>query len=189
MAYDEKFMEAYEEFLLEPPVRSFHDWCLSIAKLNPAFDNVVDLGCGTTEFLKFAKPSTYAGIDEHPNKPYVMRGDYRKMKLTFPAATAFVSLFSIELTGKIDENYALYKQLFEQNLSMQAGLVGGLYYWDKKLSNPIEETGGIVSFQTLENLEDVRCDIFTEKRLIGWVPSKFFGREVIEIWKIFERSK
>src|SRR5277367_1775434 len=103
MPYDGDFYGAYQEYLSEPTVRAAHDWVFQVTRLNPAFDSVIDLGCGRfNEFLVYAKPKAYLGVDLNVDDTgsgdiRVLRGDYRKTPL--PAIignfkpTALVSLF------------------------------------------------------------------------------------------------
>ncbi|NCN51545.1 hypothetical protein GW931_00875 [archaeon] len=45
-----------------------------------------------------------------------------------------------------------------------------------------------MSYQTLENIEDVFSEVFSEMRTLLPVPSKMFGKDVFEVWKYFERK-
>lgn len=196
--YDNNFYEQYKEYLKEPIVRKNHDWIFSL--LNTLFYNVVDLGCGTKEFKKYSwlkgaipNYSKYIGIDLE--SPYAdVKADYRTLKLKdldlspFPEITTFVSLFSTELTADYKTNYLFYQKLFEENPTIKFGLVSGFYYSDKKDIQPVREAGDIVSYQTLEPLEDAINNVFSEKRIILATPSQFFGPNVIEVWKLFERQ-
>jgi len=198
MGYDQDFYNAYKAYLNESAVRLAHDSIFKIASLNPDFRNVVDFGCGMfNEFYEFAKPDKYLGIDlntseSKPNK-LLLQIDYRKIKdLGLQAGnhspTAFVSLFSSEITAPTNENYEFYERVFREIPSIKFGLVSGFYYVSKKDQNPIGEPGGLMSYQTLEAIEDVSSDVFTETRIILPVPSKMFGKDVFEVWKFFERK-
>jgi hypothetical protein len=195
MPYNDDFYRAYEQYLSEPAVRAAHDWIFALARAYPAFDSVVDLGCGQfNEFFVHAKPASYLGIDTTAepgaNGRRVVTGDYRNTPL--PALigdfkpTALVSLFSSEITAPAEENYKLYERIFRE-LPIQAALVSGFFYANSMNVNPIGETGGILSYQTLESPESVKNDLFTEKRIILPVPSKMFGQDVYEVWKLLER--
>lgn len=194
MAYDSEFYKAYEDYLLEPTVRKQHDWVFYL--LGPDFRNVVDLGCGqSNEFRRFAIPlgSKYVGIDTNANSfQGNLVADYREPRTLWEVMykrkpTAFVSLFSSEITAPACVNCLLYNDLFENFPKLQSGLVSGFYYADKKNVNPVKEAGEIISYQTLEGIEDVARLGYSEKRIILPVPSKLFGPHVVEVWKIFER--
>ncbi len=198
MGYNLDFYNAYKSYLDEPKVRKAHDWIFNIASLNPNFRNVVDFGCGMfNEFFVHAKPRKYVGIDvqilSQEDERRLIQADYRHihdlMGLIFPALpTAFVSLFSTEITAPLKENYVFYEKVFKDVHSITSGLVSGFYYVSKKDQNPIEETGGIVSYQALENIDYVPSEVFSEKRIILPVPSKMFGLDVFEVWKFFDRK-
>lgn len=210
MAYNDDFYKAYEAYLKEPVVRDAHDWVFSLFRWNYEgeqrrgvtykYDDIVDLGCGQfNEFKRYYDPIYYVGIDENAvsnqrNNDCLIHGNYRDRKVLASAIdqehSAFVSLFSSEITAHYTENYRLYNWIFNTFPNIRAGLVSGFYYTHKKHKNPIKETGGIVSYQTLEDIEDRRIKRrgFTEKRIVLPVPSKMFGNKVVEVWKIFERS-
>lgn len=198
MGYDQDFYNAYKSYLAEPRVRAAHDSIFAFASLNPSFQNVVDFGCGAfNEFLVYAKPLKYVGIDVNVSpeegKRRLIKADYRKIdnlkNIVNPdLPTAFVSLFSTEITAQIYKNYEFYEKVFRELTTIKSGLVSGFYYVSKKSRNPIEEAGGIVSYQTLENIEDFNSKIFNEKRVILPVPSKMFGEDVFEVWKFFDRK-
>lgn len=198
MGYDQNFYNAYRSYLCEPEVRKAHDWIFKTVSLNPSFQNVVDFGCGAfNEFFVHAKPRNYVGIDVHlqpeAGTRRLIQADYRKTanltELILPdLPTAFVSLFSTEITVPSKENYAFYEEIFKELLTIQSGLVSGFYYASKKGQNPTGETGGIVSYQTLEHIEDISSRMFSEKRIILPVPSKMFGLDVFEVWKFFDRK-
>ena len=194
MGYNSDFYTAYAAYLEEPSVREAHDWIFAItAKTVPALSHVLDLGCGQfNEYFHHAHPRKYLGIDvnvEPANRPghRLVQDDYRSANLKNIVGrsrpTGFVSLFSCENTAPVEENYSFYKTLFNQ-FGFKAGLVSGFFYEGHRDTNPIGEAGGIQSFQMLENIKDVRCEEFTERRIVLSVPSKLFGANVYEGWKI-----
>lgn len=195
MAYDDNFYRVYARFLEEPIVRQSHDWVFAIAKQNPCFQNVVDLGCGKShEFEVFVQPENYFGMDLIAGGDFTTKVDYRRIdyrewssvwKFT---ATAFVSLFSSEPDGPREHNYALYQRIFDQLPDVKVGLVSGFYYADCKTESVIEETGDIRSYQTLESPEDVKSPYILERRIVMHVPSKMFGDQVYEVWKFLYRK-
>ena len=189
--YNKQFYEQYSTYLYEPSVRKSHDWVLNVLKFDGAFDYVLDLGSGVGEFKKFYKPKGYLGVDANCEESFNTRkANYRtcdfKKELRGYKPTSFVSLFSTEITAPTAENYMLYEKLFSE-LKIISGLVSGFYYASKKLENIVQETAGITSYQCLENLEDVRSELFTEKRIILPVPSKMFGSDVVEVWKLLTK--
>jgi hypothetical protein len=193
MSYNNSFYKAYENYLLEPSVRQAHDWIFSIIEDNLEFQNVVDLGCGKSqEFYNYFKPLYYLGVDENaeecePSFKYAtLKKNYRTIT-KWSKETSFVSLFSSEITAPFTDNYRYYNALFSKNKFMHGGLVSGFYYESKKDQNPIGETGGIQSYQTLESIEDCKHYGFKEKRILLSVPSRMFGPDVVEVWKIFWR--
>ena len=199
MVYDGDFYKRYRDYLTESSVRRAHDFVFKIASLNSDFKDVVDFGCGEfNEFLIYAKPEKYIGIDKEGKKCdevdiRILQGDYRKIeilpKLILPSKpTGFVSLFSSEISLPFGENYSFYEEVFRQIPSIHSGLVSGFYYVSKKFENPVGETGGIVSYQTLESIDQVLSSLFEEKRIVLPSPSKMFGTDVYEVWKIFERK-
>ncbi len=198
MGYDKDFYNAYRGYLAEPRVRTAHDLIFAFASLNPSFQNVVDFGCGAfNEFLVYAKPHKYMGVDvnvsSEEGKRRLIRADYRKIddlaNMVNPdLPTAFVSLFSTEITAPTYKNYEFYEKVFRELSTIKSGLVSGFYYVSKKSHNPIKEAGGIVSYQTLENIEDFNSKIFNEMRVTLPVPSKMFGKDVFEVWKFFDRK-
>lgn len=101
--------------------------------------------------------------------------------------TAWTSLFSTEITAPYPANYELYKYIFE-NSKIKVGVVSGFYYANRKTEAVVGEAGGILSYQTLESLEDVKNDVFDEIRSVVHVPSKMFGEDVYEVWKLFIRK-
>ena len=196
MAYDNDFYQAYAEYLREPRVRQAHD--LALGALAPQSNKVLDLGCGVfNEYWHYAKPqpAQYIGVDINaiPDAGYsfsTIPGDYRDINFLSEIkcdTKAFVSLFSTEITAPHTENYRFYERLFTE-LGFEEGLVSGFFYETKLDQNPVEEAGGIVSWQTLERLEEVESSVFSEVRLVVKVPSKLFGPDVYEVWKYFTRK-
>jgi hypothetical protein len=201
MPYDEAFYALYADYLREYAVRSAHDWVLGLVRDTVPFRNVVDFGCGKhREYLEYAHPTYYFGVDVNAESDYrddsdftdVERADYRTMDLTSLStwSTAFVSLFSTEITAPWWENYEFYNRVFKECPQIHAGLVSGFYYEDRKHEQPIREAGNLTSWQTLEAIhEPNRLNRYTEKRIILPVPSSLFGPDVFEVWKLFERHR
>lgn len=198
MAYDNSFYEAYENYLKEDSVRQAHDWIFRVISNDWKFNNVVDLGCGKSkEFFQYACSNRYFGIDLNVGNDdqYDIKADYRLFNfkklddlrpLMMPSA--FVSLFSSEITASTQENYRLYEKIFNEVPNIDRGLVSGFFYAKRKKEQIVSETGDIQSYQTLEDINVVVSNVFSEKRIILPVPSKMFGDDVFEVWKIFERK-
>lgn len=181
--YDEEFYRKYEKYVCESTVRKNHDWVFGI--LPDAFKNVIDLGCGKSrEFNRFFLTDSYIGVDK--SEPNFM--DYRKMDFgEFPKFTAFVSLFSTEITAPPQDNYSLYNKIFSLP-HVTHGLVSGFYYTNSYDCTQVDECCGR-SFQTIDPIHSAKThwDKFTERRIYMHTPSKLFGSNVIEVWKLFEK--
>lgn len=232
MPYDEAFFAQYAAYLQEPTVRSAHDWVFEIAKMDVAFERVIDLGCGSCEFLRYADPLLYIGIDHEPRPPELnrtywldrpgarigkgltdsikreelyLKDDYRayfagdgptEIAETLATIgyrpTAFVSLFSSEITDQWTKNYDLYHRLFEAIPSLQAGLVSGFYYSSKWGKAVVDEEGDVWSWQTNEPQFAAYSSVFSERRISMPVPSQMFSphvNDVYEVWKFFQRRE
>jgi hypothetical protein len=192
MPYDDEFYRLYDAYLKEPQVRKAHNWVFSLVKPDHAFNIVVDYGCGLNREWYWHGPSClYYGIDVNGDPRVSFRVDYRTMDLSehgyYDGVTAFVSLFSSEITAPTEANYAFYERVFQTLPNIRTGLVSGFYYVGREKENPIEEAGGVISYQTLERPEEVQNKVFSEKRIVLPVPSALFGNNVYEVWKIFER--
>lgn len=196
MGYDGDFYEAYERYLHEPRVRIQHDRMFEMwATVQGSLTNrVIDLGCGrSNEYLRFG-PSVecYQGFDVHEG-PQSMVADYRDRGFVDLVhgldwtPDVFVSMFSTECTAPWRENVELYERLFREFPTIQAGLVTGFYYARRRGENPVEETGGIVSWQTLEPIERMRSDVYRGIRVVAEVPSEMFGDDVVEVWRMLTR--
>ena len=193
--YDENFFAEYEKYLFDPSVRSVHNAVFSLIETYVEFNHVIDLGCGLQEFRRFTNPFTYVGV-ESPRSTFcqddnVILFDYRHEDFTAIVKSmnkplSFVSLFSSEIVAPYQENYELYERLFKETRLIM-GLVSGFYYANRKSQKIVKETGEIASFQTLEPIEEVKSDIFHETRITVPCPSKMFGPNVIEVWKIFRK--
>ena len=200
MTYVKSVYDSYARYLQESTVRDAHNIVFTAARsISPAFtDAVVDLGCGLSEFYKHAEPRTYFGLDLNA-EPLEFRnftraaGDYRNMQLLYAQLsrtrfTAFVSLFSTEITAAPETNQGLYERLFRWFPSMQAGLVSGFYYAQRKHENPVVETGRLISYQTLGAIENHNSPVFNQIWITLPVPSLMFGADVIEVWRILTRK-
>ncbi len=136
-------------------------------------------------------PHQYVGVDKNDTgvvRPFI-QSDYTDLSflenLPF-APNAFVSLFSIEACLPKKKRYRLYEELFER-ADISIGLSAGFYYESKKDQDTVGETGGIISYQTIEPLEYHDSDVFEEMRIVLKTPSAMFGPDVVEVWKILTR--
>src|SRR5439155_9841467 len=164
MAYDNDFYRAYARYLKEFTVRRAHDRVFAVVQQHRSFGNVVDLGCGLSEFNQYTDPRRYLGIDLNADPTRegsfrLVNGNYRDVAFVAEQArsqrpTAFISLFSSEITAPKEDNRKLYEALFAAIPSVRMALVSGFYYERRKDRNPIEETGGIVSYRTLSTITD-----------------------------------
>ncbi len=194
MPYDDDFYRKYESYLNEQSVRGAHDWSLATLAGHNSFERVIDLGCGRSqEFYKYRQPTHYLGIDlEIESDPNIIliRANYRNLEVDIDlqnaiqdfAPTAFVSLFSSEITKDWKSNQTFYAQLFSMYPTLKYGLVSGLYYASKKDQPTIQASGGL-THQTLEPLENMHNQAFEERRTILYVSSVIFGDEY-EVWRL-----
>lgn len=187
-SYNEAFYRRYHDYLEEPSVREAHNWIFQMVASDRAFEKVVDLGCGTSkEFQRYAKPFFYFGVDNQA--PGAHKADYRKDDLVVLLGsftpTAFVSLFSTEITAPADSNYDFYDYLFSESAwDIEAGLVSGFFYASKRDQPMIWEECGS-GYQTIDEITN--HNLYTERRIIMPVPSVLFGNDVFEVWKFFRR--
>lgn len=199
MSYNQEFFERYKNYLQEQGVRHVHNWMFRIfedtfPKWKYPF-NIIDFGCGQCcEYHNYGQFSGYIGLDLEPIfRPTMYRCDYTKVSADevkgfaiFPLH-AFVSLFSTECCMAAPDKYAFYNKVFAE-YDVYVGLVSGFYYKNQIQQEKIEETGGIVSYQTIENQGNYQCKEFIEMRTYIDVPSKMFGPDVVEVWKLLIRK-
>lgn len=204
MAYDGDFYKMYEDYLAESGVRDVHDDLFEMfsAVCASGSPHILDLGCGRSQEYKHqGYYADYLGFDLNAEDPEC-KIDYRNPEFThlvdqiveqrrdrhnqvwaFPPG-AFVSLFSSEITASEHENRLLYEGLF-RHWPIQTALVSGFYYTDKKDQVVVPEEGGIESFQTLSSLEESDVSLlYKETRITVACPSKLFGPNVVEVWRI-----
>jgi hypothetical protein len=202
MSYNQEFFEKYQNYLLEPIVRMTHDdifrnfyilckgeeptWQTLICNHIPV--NVVDLGCGLCqEFKRYGWYNKYLGVDKIVETDHDrVQFDYLKFKIP-TYNNMFVSLFSTECCLSADEKYAFYRDKFKDG-NMKHGLVSGFYYKDRIDQEKVEEAGGLVSYQTIEDQKKYQCKEFIEFRSLIEVPSELFGPDVVEVWKFFIKN-
>lgn len=198
MAYDNDFYEMYEQYLNEPTVRENHATAfrlfhkvLDSLYYTRSVRNVIDLGCGLGEFKRYAQGAiNYLGIDKNPGPHTNLVTDYTKPLLLKKEFTPniFVSLFSIEACLPAHERYEIYTRMFRDFPTLEGALVSGFYYQHAADQDMINETGDITSFQTVEPLERFQSESFNEMRILMHTPSKMFGQDVVEVWKILTRK-
>ena len=199
MSYNQEFFGEYKFYLQEPTVRKAHDTMFRIfddvfPKWKYPF-NVVDFGCGQCcEYLEYGKYSTYSGLDLNPparigtHKTDYTKLDGKGIKWFSPSNFyAFVSLFSTECCMNTLDRYNFYRMLFRET-DVEMGLVSGFYYKNRIKEKKVTETGGIVSYQTIEAQQDYICPEFIEYRTYINLPSKMFGPDVVEVWKTLIRK-
>lgn len=193
MSYDDNFYQKYAAYLKEPVVRRNHDFVFEIFRdmsLGAAMSHkVVDLGCGTGEYRTYGLPNMYIGIDKEKSPAAEIVADYTASD--FPALpfepNVFVSLFSIEACLPAPYRYSVYDGMFSRFPSIRHALVAGFYYESRAKEATVTETGGLLSYQTIEPLERFTSRYFNETRIVMKTPSNFFGRDVVEVWKVLER--
>jgi hypothetical protein len=85
------------------------------------------------------------------------------------------------------DKYAFYEKIFME-YDIQMALVAGFYYRNRIQEDKVTETGGIVSYQSIEDQRNYPCNNFIEMRTYIDVPSKMFGDDVVEVWKLLIRK-
>jgi hypothetical protein len=177
-------------------VRANHDHMFSIfaSLLFPTYPHIMDLGCGIGEYPTYDHHhSAYIGIDLNNtgSLPNFVQADYTALDfgrhLPF-APNAFISLFSIECCHTTEKKYDLYDRIFSTFPTVKYGLVGGFFYESRRNKETVSETGELVSYQTIEDPSLHISKLFTELRVHLQVPSKMFGDDVVEVWKMFIRK-
>lgn len=203
MYNDDTFWETYKEFQAESHDR--HSGIIeNFFQGDPYFNRVLDIGCGKfCNSAKFFITNNYFGIDQLKDIDIVppdFCGRYFYKDLSFTKfnelvedarwykPNIFVSSFACEVVLPVKEKYELYTKLFSEVSSIRYGVVSGFYYRSKKDQEVVEETGGLKSYQTIEDLYDVKNDVFSEIRTLVHAPSKMFGEDVVEVWKLLERK-
>jgi hypothetical protein len=198
MAYDAAFDQKYRTYLLEPTVRRAHNYIFDLFHrfARQPRPHVIDLGCGTCELRTFDIPyASYKGFDNRDTgNPDVVIADYLALtgdeiveKAGFHP-NIFASLFSIEPVLEDKHRYSLYERLFRDIPSLHYGVVSGFIYKNRSYYYSVVEEGGIVSYQTREFQMDFMNPHFTEFRTYIEVPSEMFGKDVVEVWKFFQRN-
>ena len=196
MPYDENFYRMYRQYLQERIVRGNHDHIFSLfaSLLSPYSPRVMDLGCGIGEYATYDLHHTaYIGIDINNAgsvAPFI-QADY--LKLDFGSLlpflpNSFISLFSIECCHAAEKKYDFYNNIFSAFPTVKYGLAGGFFYESRRNQETVSEAGEIVSYQTIEDPSLYISDLFTELRMHLRTPSNMFGKDVIEVWKLFIRK-
>jgi SAM-dependent methyltransferase len=191
LSYNDDFYASYAKYLDEPVVRYNHNHVFNIFRtwFGGGAMRVLDLGCGTGEFkTNCPAVDAYHGVDLMDSPAADEVQDYR---VSMPAPpfepNCLVSLFSIEACTPAPKRYAIYNAMFDR-FDIDKALVSGFYYEHAADKPTVTEAGDLVSYQTIEPLEAFKTDRFSETRIIMATPSKFFGKDVIEVWKILERK-
>lgn len=199
MGYEDKsFWEQYAEYVEEslPRHRRAVNMLLETVSGMSWDRNLLDLGCGQCrEADTLLDPLKYLGLDVNPperddcvQKNY--RADIFEAKdLILFEPDCFSSIFSSEVTGTYPQNERLYEKVFRAFPSIKWGIVSGFYYGNRPTAPKVLEAGGIVSYQSIAPLEECESEVFDETRLLVKGPSKMFGPDVIEVWKLLERKK
>ncbi len=187
-----EFWNEYEGYVQESLPRHLNarDQLMATRANNRPYGVVLDLGCGR---LKEARDlfSVAFEVDSDPaaNPDAVVNyRDTAALALKLPSmkgVDGFTSLFSAECTGTIEANQELYEWLFKTFKTLKFGVVAGFYYRGKEAQFTVEETGGLTSYQSVGPLS--KSTLYKETRLQIEAPSKLFGPDVIEVWKLLER--
>lgn len=203
MSYENKdFWEQYKKYVDESlyvhkkicfSLLSFCD----LSTYHFTYSNLLDFGCGKCQEARLTiAPKQYFGIDELFEPSEVVVGakiNYRKefdlikKHITFDP-NIFSSLFSIEPTATTLENRILYEKIFHEFPNIKCGVVSGFYYGNMRHQKSVAEKGGIISYQSIDDLADIKSEVYDEIRMIVPNPSKMFGKDVIEVWKLLIRK-
>lgn len=156
-------------------------------------ENVLDLGCGKLfSARELLSPRFYVGVDEivdpvETSDFRLVRGNYRDIELLNSIRFhpwVITSLFSSELGASPEENDKFYKQLLDTFQYSAYVLVSGFYYSDRRDLPIVKEAEGLVSHQSIG---DLSTDL-DEVRVLKRVPSKMFGADVVEVWRLLSRK-
>lgn len=185
----EYFWKLYEEYVDE----CFGRHLAMFARLVPSPGAVLDLGCGKVMEGRRLHAGRYLGVDKDPKlcRDSVVC-DYRKLDLLertvdevgFDPDT-ILSMFSIELTESCLVNCRYYRDLFRVFPTARRIVSVGFYYDGPRwLDETATENGGLISYQTNFALESGSLH---EIRTLERGPSKLFGPDVVEVWRLLER--
>lgn len=202
---DEKFWDQYGAYLVES--RERHKGAISTLlryqggeSTDTVAPSVIDFGCGqyASAASLMPHPHTYLGIDKHkPGMRHTamcevsfVEGDYLERVKQTIVPTCFTSLFSAECTSYQDHNRKFYNWIFEAYPTLNYGIVSGFYYLSRWRDELVNETGNITSCQSTGPLTDFTDSslLYTETKLEIPAPSKMFGPNVVEVWKLLERK-
>lgn len=154
---------------------------------------VLDLGCGETQIARSLwHPENYIGLDLHAT-----RADHKADITDFEQVRPFlmqqetrlvVSLFALDVILPDPDTYI--NQIFSAASTVGYVLTSGFYYTDRRHENPTEERlpdgTALTSYQTLAPPKPL--EYATQQQLHFPNPSKLFGPNVIEVWRLFTRS-
>lgn len=185
------FWQQYEEFVAQNAYRhrKIIDGLLDSWSTRWNLRNMrqyLDLGCGRAKEATQLFGPPFVDVDNDPKAMPTLVLDYRKDFQRIEALKKkfyfFTSLFSTECTASQVDNVLFYEQLFKTFRSLKFGIVSGFYYRSKEDQVIVKETGGLESFQSIGRLAN--SEIYAEYRLESEAPSKLFGPDVIEVWKL-----
>ena len=206
MSYEsEAFWTKYEEYRKE----TWEQHKNIVRRFNLIPHTLLDLGCGRTlSAMRMFEPICYIGLDKEPASVKDVYGynmdqyrtdilDYRDLESVQKylktkyelygyygfEPTLVTSFFSSELTAPQHENATFYRELFKRIPTLKNILVSGFYYSRKRNAPVVEEVGGLISHQTIGDLD---YDL-PETRILERVPSTLFGPDVVEVWRLLKR--
>jgi len=187
-------LKRYLAYLKEPSVRASHDyaidWFLHTTHSCGKFPNVVELG-GAGEYHTYGKYSEYMGVNlENPAVPSVALHGKKSITDVVPfTPRAFVSLFQIELLYPPEERYKIYASIFRRNPGIFYGLSSGFYHGNRSTMDQTLGQNGTLVHQTIQPKGSNVCIGFYEIWLSVRAPSKTFGSDVVEVWKVLISTK
>lgn len=196
MPWDNEFYAKYAEHLQEWLVKHTHFnmyWNFTNFVGNYEPISIIDFGCGTGEIMTcLPREVNYFGIDKNKvneNLPHMI-GDF-----TDPSfeprppfvPNAFISVFASEIVWNAEDKYKFYHEVFRKYPKIRVGLVAGVYYLGNE-NDLTKEEDGFTIHQSVEKQQDWISDDFEEHRSYHKVPSKLWGPNVVEVWKILLRK-
>lgn len=176
--YEETYA-AHEDItdLVESHLRGVESYC-----------DVLDLGCGRLRFGKRFCWGHYTGVDLDPQAgsglQAFIQGDFNTFNyeafFSKRDKTLAVSLFATELYCA--QPTKLYRKILDAGAV--AIVAAGVRYGGTKVDDPVGEPGARVWQTSLEQFHPELDETIITKH----VPSKMFGQNVWEVWRVIKRK-
>lgn len=207
--YTEQFFQSYRDYLQEPTVVARHRFAINaLIGLDDDSRIVVDVGCGLGEYLlhqrSYKPKDRYWGLDKcaaylrtYPDGRRIAPVDITNIHdvdtvlRTIVSAdfrfNTLISLFALELLQDAEKNQQWYEHTFMAYPHLNQILVSGIYYESKCDQEIVQEACG-PSYQSIAPIHTRKSQYYYESRLTLPVPSKMFGQDVYEVWKLLDRQ-